>query len=130
MSPHVLVALRTLHEQRKPAADDLVFTLDGKPWKVWRTAFTNAPSRAKIQNFRFHDQRHCFGSWLAMNGVPDKERMELMGHKDAKMTARYVEHKRQVVACLPAFKAETLKTESQQMISQREESKKVVAFAK
>jgi hypothetical protein len=39
--------------------------------------------------------------------VPDKGRMELMGHKTAEMTARYahssVEYKRQAVAGLPQF---------------------------
>jgi hypothetical protein len=29
------------------------------------------------------------GSWFAMNGVPDKGRMQLMGHKTTEMTARY-----------------------------------------
>jgi len=40
-----------------------------------------------------------------MNGVADKGRMELMGHKDPKMTLRYthlsVEYKRKAVEDLP-----------------------------
>ena len=68
-----------------------------------------------------------------MNGVPDKGRMELMGHKTAEMTARYthlsVEYKRQAVANLPQFGKAVLESESQQ-ISQQAEETKVVAFGK
>lgn len=53
-----------------------------------------------------------------MNGVPDKGRMELMGHKTAEMTARYthlsVEYKRQAVASLPQFGKAILEAELQQ----------------
>jgi integrase len=80
----------------------VVFTFEGRPWLTWRRSFRTALKRAGITNFRWHDLRHCFGSSLAMNGVPDKGRMELMGHKTAEMTARYthlsVEYKRQAVA--------------------------------
>ena len=43
-----------------------------KAWKSWRTAFYNADERAKLANFRFHDLRRCFGSWLAKNGTDIK----------------------------------------------------------
>ena len=62
---------------------------------------------AGIRDFVFHDLRHCFGSYLGMNNTNPKAMMELMGHRDAKMTMRYthlsVEYKRQVVAKLPSF---------------------------
>ena len=68
-----------------------------------------------------------------MNGVPDKGRMELMGHKDAKMTARYthlsVEYMRKAVADLPAF-GEANSGADLQQISQQPEEKKVVGFRK
>ena len=64
-----------------------------------------------------------------MNGVPDKARMELMRHKDPKMTARYTHlspgYKQQAVANLPQFGAAVL--ESQQ-ISQQAEKANVVNF--
>jgi integrase len=41
-----------------------------------------ASEKCRIKDFRFHDLRHCFGSWLAMNNVNNKAHMELMGHKD------------------------------------------------
>jgi Phage integrase family len=100
-----------------------------KPWKSWRTAFENACERAGIKDFHFHDLRHCFGSWLAMNGTDIKARMELMRHKTPAMTLRYshlsIDYKRQAITDLPLFTAEM---ESQQ-ISQQPEEPKVVAFA-
>lgn len=73
----------------------------GRSWKCWRTAFKTALKRAGISDFKFHDSRHCFGSYLAMADVNEKARMELMGHKDPKMTMRYthlsLDDKRQAV---------------------------------
>ena len=60
-----------------------------QPWKSLETAWRNAVKRAGITDFRFHDNRHCFGSWLAQNDVAEKGRMDLMGHKTASMSARY-----------------------------------------
>ena len=68
-----------------------------------------------------------------MNGVPDKGRMELMGHRTAEMTARYthlsVEYKRQAVAGLPQFGKDILESQSQQ-ISQQPETANVVNFGR
>jgi len=65
--------LKQLDDERKPAPKDNVFVNRyKKPWKSWRTAFKNACERAKINDFHFHDLRHCFGSWLAMNGTDIK----------------------------------------------------------
>jgi integrase len=88
-------------------SNDHVFLYDGEPWKCWKGAFNGAVERAGIKDFHFHDLRNCYGSWLALNGVPDKGRMELMGHKDPKMTMRYthlsMERKRIAVIKLPSF---------------------------
>jgi integrase len=61
---------------------------DGKPWKSWRSAFKTALKKAGITDFRFHDLRHCFGSYLSMNGTSLKAMMELLGHKRSEMTLR------------------------------------------
>jgi integrase len=44
---------------------------------------------AKIENFRFHDLRHCFASWNRQAGVDLDTLADLMGHKDKRMTRRY-----------------------------------------
>ena len=89
--------------------------------------------RAKLSDFRFHGLRHCYGSWLAMNNVPDKGRMELMGHKDPKMTMRYthlsMEFKRLAVEKLPGFDKSVMEAESPR-ISPSEDKPKVIAFGK
>ena len=81
-----------------------------------------------LKDFRFDDLRHCYGSWLAKNGVDIKAPIELMRHKSPAMTMRYshlsVEYKRQAIAGLPTF---GIDMESQQ-ISQQPVEEKVVAF--
>jgi site-specific recombinase XerD len=136
LSPDLLKTLSKLKEERKPKQDDHVFMYDGQPWKAWRRSFNTAKKKAGIKDFRWHDLRHCFGSWLAANGVPDKARMELMGHKTLEMTAKYTRlsdgYKRQAIANLPQFKPEILeaaKAESQQ-ISQQAETANVVNFSR
>ena len=84
-----------------------------------------------MEDFRFHDRRHRFGSWLAQNGTALKAMMELVGHKTASMTLRHshlsVECKWQAVAKLPNFV--TLEAESPQNPTERERIK-VVGFGK
>ncbi len=41
------------------------------------------------QKVCFHSLRHSFASWLALDGTSLYEIMELMGHRDIKMTQRY-----------------------------------------
>jgi len=129
MTDGLFVAFQEMRRERDRGPEDLVFVNRySKPWKSWRTAFVNACKRAGIIDFHFHDLRHCFGSWLEMSGTTGKTQMELMGHKDPKMTLRYthltMEHKRDAVEKLPRFG-----TESPQ-ISPSEEMAKVVAIAK
>ena len=42
-----------------------------------------------LEDTRFHDLRHTFGSWLAMSGVPIKTIQELMRHKSITSTMVY-----------------------------------------
>ena len=44
---------------------------------------------AEIKDFRFHDIRHTFSSHLAMNGVDETTRAELLGHKKRSITSFY-----------------------------------------
>jgi len=51
--------------------------------------FRKVIKKAGIKDFRFHDLRHTFASWLVMKGVNLKTIQELLGHKDNRMTLRY-----------------------------------------
>jgi integrase len=57
--------------------------------KFWRKAFHGALRRSKIQDFKFHDLRHTFASWLVQAGVPLKTVQEILGHATLNMTMRY-----------------------------------------
>ncbi|MBI1912832.1 MAG: site-specific integrase [Deltaproteobacteria bacterium] len=52
-------------------------------------AFKEALEKAGIEDFRFHDLRHCFASWNRQAGVDLDTLADLMGHKDTRMTRRY-----------------------------------------
>jgi len=54
-----------------------------------REAFEGAVERAGIADFRFHDLRHTFASYLAMNGATLAEIAETLGHKTLAMVKRY-----------------------------------------
>ena len=67
-------------------------------------AFKGALRSAGIEDFKFHDLRHTFGSHLVMRGASLKEVQELLGHKTMTMTLRYVhlghEEKKRAVSLL------------------------------
>lgn len=67
-----------------------VFTYQGKPIVHFQqTAWNNALSKAGIENFRWHDLRHTWASWLAQEGVPMHVLKEMGGWRDADMVLRY-----------------------------------------
>jgi integrase len=55
----------------------------------YQDPFTRARDAAGIKNFRFHDCRHCTGSYLAMNGASASEIAAVLGHKTLVMVKRY-----------------------------------------
>jgi integrase len=57
-----------------------------------RRAFNNATRKAEIEDFRFHDLRHCFCTKLAQRGVDIYKIAKLAGHEDIRMTQRYSHH--------------------------------------
>lgn len=63
--------------------------------------FSRFVEQAGIKDFRYHDMRHTFGIWLAMEGFSLKTIQELFGHKFIEMTLRYAhlspEHKKMAV---------------------------------
>lgn len=56
--------------------------------KVYRN-FKEAVKKAEIADFRFHDLRHCYGTWLAESGADIYTIARLLGHKDIRMSTRY-----------------------------------------
>ncbi|MDO9268169.1 MAG: site-specific integrase [Methylobacter sp.] len=53
--------------------------------KPWETAL----KQADINDFHWHDLRHCTASYLAMNGASLAEIAEVLGHKTLQMVKRY-----------------------------------------
>lgn len=85
MNKSVLEAFRALHEAADDQSQQAGVFSNGLPRK-W---FEAALKKAKIQNYRWHDNRHSFCSRLAMAGRTIKEIQELAGHKTITMSARY-----------------------------------------
>jgi integrase len=54
-----------------------------------RRAFEGAVKAAEINDFHWHDLRHCTASYLAMNGASLAEIAEILGHKTLQMVKRY-----------------------------------------
>ena len=67
-----------------------VFTYLGNPiaWANTR-AWKKALKRAEIENFRWHDLRHTWASWLAQQGTPMNVLQELGGWESEEMVSRY-----------------------------------------
>jgi integrase len=57
--------------------------------KVLSRAFSRLVKDLKIPNLRFHDLRHDAASTLTMAGVSQRAVMEILGHRDPRMTMRY-----------------------------------------
>lgn len=67
-----------------------VFTFRGNPLRSANTrAWRAALERAGIEDFRWHDLRHTWASWLRQNDVPTWVLQELGGWKSESMVRRY-----------------------------------------
>lgn len=79
---------------------------DGQAPLDIRHAWQQAVFQANLQDFRFHDLRHCCASYLAMQGASVMEIADVLGHKTLQMVQRYAHlaeaHTAQVVARMTA----------------------------
>jgi integrase len=89
--------LRVLKEKTKvrSLASDLVFCSKAfTPMESGhlRRSFRLALSKAKIEEFHFHDLRHTFATRLVQAGIDLYKVQQLLGHKSPIMTQRYAHH--------------------------------------
>jgi len=81
-----------MERSKVPRIDtDLVFPSPKNPQKHFdfRKPFQMALKAAQIEDFRWHDLRHCAASYLVMAGVDMRTVAEILGHKTLQMTQRY-----------------------------------------
>jgi integrase len=75
--------------------------------------FRRLVSGLGLSNLKFHDLRHDVASTLTMAGVPQRTVMEILGHKDPRMTLRYQhlspDHLRDAIKELECIRSEKLK---------------------
>jgi integrase len=72
-----------------------------------KRSFNTARKKAKLPEFRFHDLRHCAGTYMIMGGAPLVTVSRILGHASARTTERYLhptdENKRRAVDVLGAL---------------------------
>lgn len=94
-------ALRQAHSLRRLDTDLVFPSRKGDRPASIRNAFDRAVEVAGLEDFRFHDLRHTFASYLAMSGATLAEIADALGHKTLAMVKRYThlsqQHARSVV---------------------------------
>ncbi|NOT10992.1 MAG: site-specific integrase [Methylococcaceae bacterium] len=90
LANQALIELQKLGKVRR-LDTQLVFPSPTQPQKPieLKKSWINALKRAEVDNFRWHDLRHCTASYLAMNGASLAEIAEVLGHKTLSMVKRY-----------------------------------------
>jgi integrase len=83
-----LAAIKAMHDDD---IDPATHVFAGPPGPIfdYQDLFARARDEAGITDFRFHDCRHCTGSYLAMNGASASEIAAVLGHKTLVMVKRY-----------------------------------------
>lgn len=90
LASQALVELQKLNKVRR-LDTSLVFPSPTHPYKPieLKKAWLNALARAEVNNFRWHDLRHCTASYLAMGGASMVDIAAVLGHRTLDMVKRY-----------------------------------------
>jgi integrase len=90
LTHHAGDLIRRIGDRVDRNPDDFVFPReDGAAPVDIKKHFVRAVKEAGIEDFRFHDLRHCAASYLAMNGATLPEIAAILGHKTLQMVQRY-----------------------------------------
>lgn len=84
ISPFLMNTLKRL-----PRINEWVFNYKSRHLTDVRTAFAKACKQAGIEDFRFHDLRHCFVTRKRREGIPDRVIMAITGHVTMECFKRY-----------------------------------------
>jgi integrase len=87
---------RVLQRERFTAPEDFVFVgVDGRylDGSALRRRYRAAQKAASLEQIRFHDLRHTFGSLGITQAQSVRELQDWMGHADARTTARYIHYR-------------------------------------
>jgi integrase len=85
-------ALELLRERAKVkflAHDFVFYANDGKAPFVYDPPFREIRRTAQLEDFRFHDIRHCSATALAQSGNSVRELADFLGHRTLAMVMRY-----------------------------------------
>jgi len=77
------------NRQRQQNGEWVFNNPDGTRLESLDYRFRKARQKAGIEDFRIHDLRHTFASWLVSEGVDLIKVRDLLGHSSITMTERY-----------------------------------------
>ena len=111
MNDRVMETMEILKHWTKSNCPQSQWVLTGRDKKshvvTLTKGFRSACDRAGIENFRIHDMRHTFASWLVQSGESLYVVKELLGHSSIAVTERYAhlsnEPLHNAVLKLPSF---------------------------
>ncbi|MBR2252189.1 MAG: site-specific integrase, partial [Neisseriaceae bacterium] len=84
------IAMQVLEEQQGKHSEFVFLNGRNKPdTKIHSEIWAKVLAKAKIENFRWHDLRHTWASWLIQRGVPLAALQEMGGWETPSMVQRY-----------------------------------------
>jgi len=95
MLPHIREMLMDLARSHMNAPDNLMLMMPNNTWVKptnigW--AFKRIRAEAELRPIRIHDFRHMVATFLADDGVPQKDVMGILGHASATTTLEHYQH--------------------------------------